>query len=69
MTNGTQPTDNSSVYPKTYKGTAKKTNHKAQDGSDIEIVEVLGEHIQVGKSKTGRYCLIVGAGGKEIIIL
>ncbi len=54
-----EPTDNSGKYPKTYEGEGVKTPHKSIENEPIEIVEELGEFLQVGKTKSGRYVLIL----------
>ncbi len=51
--------DNSDKYPVTYRKDRPKTHHRALDDSGIEIVEVLGEYIQLARSETGQYCLII----------
>ncbi len=51
--------DNSSKYPVTYRKDRPKTEHKTPDDSGIEIIEVLGEYIQLARSETGQYCLII----------
>ncbi len=61
-----EPIDNSSKYPKTYEGEGAKTAHKSTEDEPIEIVEEIGKFLQVGRTKSGRYILILNDCVHEI---